>query len=64
MHLFNVPNVHSQAPWLSVEFFACGGAAVLIALASVLIVFSGEYKLFVAGVRKFIHSTIFFLWFG
>lgn len=50
MYLFNVPNVHSGAPWLNVEFFAYGGAALLIALASILIIFSGEIQLFIAGV--------------
>lgn len=50
MYLFNVPKVHSGAPWLNVEFFAYGGAAILTAIASILIIFSGEIQLFVAGV--------------
>lgn len=50
MYLCNVPNVHSGAPWLNVEFFAYGGGAVLIAIPSILIIFSGEVQLFVAGV--------------
>lgn len=58
MYLFNIPNVHSGAPWLNVEFFAFGGAALLTALASILIIFSGEIKLFLAGVSALFNCLI------
>lgn len=60
MYLFNIPNVHSGAPWLNVEFFAYGGAALLIAVASILIIFAGEIQLFLAGVRIFLYEIIFY----
>lgn len=58
MYLFNIPNVHSGAPWLNVEFFAYGGAALLIGLASILIIFSGEIQLFISGVSTNILNDI------
>lgn len=50
MYLFNIPNVHSGAPWLNVEFFAYGGAALLMGVASIVIIFYGVIQLFLAGV--------------
>lgn len=50
LYLFHVIYVLSKVPWIKIEFFFCVGAALLLGLASALIIGRGGGLLIAAGV--------------